>query len=49
MSAVLMKKSQFNIVTNLDDGTPIVYNSLSRKYIFQTDNFCENIGIDKLS
>lgn len=44
-----MKKSQFNIVTNLDDGTPIVYNSLSRKYIFQTDNFCENIGIDKLS
>ena len=42
-----MKNSQFNIITNLDDGTPIVYNSLYRKYIFQTDNFCENIGIDE--
>ena len=42
-----MKYSQFNIITNLDDGTPIVYNSLSRKYLFKTDNNFENIDIDE--
>ena len=44
-----MKYSQFNIITNLEDGTHVVYNSLSRKYILQTKNSCENINIDRNS
>ncbi len=44
-----MKYSQFNIITNLDDGTPVVYNSLSRKYILQAENSYEAINIDKHS
>ena len=44
-----MKYSQFNIITNLDDGTNVVYNSLSRKYILQAENSYEDINIDKHS
>lgn len=42
-----MKYSQFNIITNLDNGTHVVYNSLSRKYILQTDNCCGNVDMDE--
>lgn len=42
-----MKYSQFNIITNLDDGTPVVYNSLSRRYVIRQEICCEDINIDK--
>ena len=32
-----MKYSKYNIETNLPDGTPIIYNTCSRKYVLQSE------------